>query len=237
MYNWKRFALPLFVVIPLALAAGCLLDSDDDDGGGGNVILPVHPLTHPDSLVLSLVEAMEARDAGVYGALLYDGAAPAPDAQAYAGYVFHPVAGTADPETGELLEPFDYDTERAIMANLFAGHDGWDGYQAIPGVRSIEVEFAGIGDWAPPATDSVMGHPWPEGTLWRRFSTYILFTLKGTIPGSDICGFQVQDAADLYAIPVAAGDTTTYRLWKWRDIHVWKSQTTSLSSVKALYRP
>ncbi|MBN2169854.1 MAG: hypothetical protein JW819_00875 [Candidatus Krumholzibacteriota bacterium] len=226
--RWNRAPLLTIALAVLAavLAGGCLFSPPEKDQGGGGTTVTYHAYTAPESLALNFVKCWEARDIAEYrDQILYDGILEATDGEVYAAFTFYPVEGEYDPNTGEPLQPYLYEQEWQAVQRLFAGNDGWDGENVIPGVRSIEAVLSpGGADWATPPTSDVEGDAFPDGTQWKRYSTSVLFTLKGTIPGTEINGFNVVDALDFYVIPVTVGEGddahTEYRIWKWRDIDV-----------------
>jgi len=196
------------------LSSGCLFDPPIRPP----VVNPVvyHEYTPPDSLVLNFILAWEDTDAIQYRDKILYNEQIAPDDQTYRPFIFYYAEGDdiwGDPLPSEQT----YDEEVGNITRMFSGNNGKND---VPGVRSITLTLTKNNNWQPPPDPLyVEGDTYPEGTLECIYQSDMLVTLKGTVPNSDITGYEVQDELKFYAIPVkVSGGGTEYRIWKWRDL-------------------
>ena len=172
----------------------------------------------PDELVENFELAWRRMDAAAYDDLvLYDGALPAPDGEAYAEFLFYYRQPKDSPDHMSQTRA----QELSIIRRLFSGTTGANN---TPGVASIDFDLERVGDWELlEGSGEVYGDPYPIGTWRGQFTSWLKVALADTIPGSDdIDGLEVEGALELYLIPVITGagsieERREYRLWKWRD--------------------
>ncbi len=193
------------------------------------------PYDSPDNLIENFIRAWENRDIAEYGDhILYDGEQLATDGVAYEPFHFY---FGMDPY--QTYPPFlTYAGETEIVGDMFAGLPGQDqDANEIPGILSIALDLQAENAWDLTSTDMVEGHDYPEGTQSRYYAFDMQVALEGTIDGTDIDAWELQDRLLIYVVPVEAAGGTEYRLWKWRDI-ILRSRSTddiSISYIKSLY--
>lgn len=231
-----RWVIVSLVLVSL-LCTGCLEGKKNGITDPGVEYLSADT---PDNVVANFILAMEARDlAALRDEIFYDGILESDDRAAYAPFEFYFDPNGAGP--GQILpESIDFECMVITMTNFLSGQPGTNpvDFTEVPGVQSIEMEFAADGAWSDPGDpDHVEGDPYPEGTRERYYQTEIRITLQSNIGDSNINAWLVRDRMRVHVLPVQTAGGTEYRIWKMRDIisGLRSSEESSWGSILAIY--
>jgi len=207
-----------FGLLVLALAAmslsmvGC---SNDDDDTTTTSPVPTLP-TSGDAVVAAFETFYSERDIDGYRALLH------PNFK----FLLDPTA----PHTEDCL---DYDTDTAIAATMFSGHQG-----GIPGVIPITAIFIAsypVSDWLPvPEYDSNFGG---QQAQWREYTINLL------IQRENYGSFMISGPVSYYIVPIETREGGQTRE-VWQLLGQWDhtgnpgvTEEANWSEVKLLYQP